>query len=97
MEGLRSLGTFLGLLSAGLAIALKDVVASMAGWIFILWRRPFQLGDRIQIGDRAGDVVDLRLFQFTLLEIGNWVDADQSTGRSIHVPNGAVFTEPLFN
>jgi len=97
LEGLRSLGTFLGLLSAGLAIALKDVVASMAGWIFILWRRPFQLGDRIQIGDRSGDVVDLRLFQFTLLEVGNWVDADQSTGRVIHVPNSLVFTEPLFN
>jgi small-conductance mechanosensitive channel len=97
LEGLRSLGTFLGLLSAGIAIALKDAVASMAGWIFILWRRPFQLGDRIQIGDRAGDVVDLRLFQFTLLEIGNWVDADQSTGRIIHVPNFLVFTEPLYN
>ncbi len=97
LEGLRSLGTFFGLLSAGLAIALKDVVASVAGWVFILWRRPFQLGDRIQIGDRAGDVVDIRLFQFTLLEIGNWVDADQSTGRVIHVPNLMVFTEPLFN
>ena len=97
LEGLRSLGTFLGLLSAGLAIALKDVVASFGAWIFILWRRPFQLGDRIQIGSRAGDVVDIRPFQFTLLEIGNWVDADQSTGRIIHVPNFLVFTEPLFN
>jgi len=97
LEGLRSLGTFLGLLSAGIAIALKDVVASLAGWVFILWRRPFQLGDRIQIGTRAGDVVDLRPFQFTLLEIGNWVDADQSTGRVIHVPNLLIFTEPLFN
>ena len=97
LEGLRSLGTFLGLLSAGVAIALKDVVASLAGWAFILWRRPFQLGDRIQIGTRAGDVVDLRPFQFTLLEIGNWVDADQSTGRIIHVPNFLIFSEPLFN
>ena len=97
LEGLRSLGTFLGLLSAGVAIALKDVVASVAGWAFILWRRPFQLGDRIQLGDRAGDVVDLRPFQFTLLEIGNWVAADQSTGRIIHVPNFLVFTEPLYN
>jgi len=97
LEGLRSLGTFLGLLSAGVAIALKDVVASLAGWIFILWRRPFQLGDRIQIGSRAGDVVDVRPFQFTILEIGNWVQADQSTGRVIHVPNLLVFNEPLFN
>lgn len=97
LEAIQSLGTFLGLLSAGIAIALKDLVASLAGWIFILWRRPFQLGDRIQIGDRAGDVVDVRIFQFTLLEIGNWVAADQSTGRIIHVPNARLFTEALAN
>lgn len=97
LEGLRSLGTFLGLLSAGVAIALKDVVTSFVGWIFILWRRPFQLGDRIQLAERAGDVVDIRPFQFTLLEIGNWVQADQSTGRIIHIPNARVFSEPLAN
>lgn len=97
LEAIQSLGTFLGLLSAGVAIALKDLVASMAGWLFILWRRPFQLGDRIQVGGRAGDVVDIRIFQFTLLEIGNWVEADQSTGRIIHVPNSLLFTEPLAN
>jgi small-conductance mechanosensitive channel len=97
LEAIRSLGTFLGLLSAGLAIALKDLVASLAGWMFILWRRPFQLGDRIQIGTHAGDVIDIRIFQFTLLEIGNWVAADQSTGRIIHVPNARLFTETLAN
>jgi small-conductance mechanosensitive channel len=94
---LRSVGTFLGLLSAGLAISLKDLVADLAGWAFIAWRRPFELGDRIQIGDHAGDVVDRSLFQFTIMEIGNWVSADQSTGRLIHIPNAAVFTKPLAN
>jgi len=97
MEAIQSLGTFLGLLTAGIAIALKDLVAGMAGWVFIMWRRPFQLGDRIQIGDCAGDVVDIRMFQFTLLEVGNWVAADQSTGRIIHVPNARLLTEPLAN
>ena len=38
--------------------------------------------------------IDLRLFQFSVIEVGNWVDADQSTGRIIHIPNGFVFTEP---
>ena len=85
-------GAFLGLFTAGLAIALKDPLTNIAGWIFILTRKPFNLGDRIQIGETAGDVIDLRLFQFTLLEIGNWVDSDQSTGRIIHIPNGVVFT-----
>jgi small-conductance mechanosensitive channel len=95
--GMQSLVTFLGLLSAGLAIALKDPVANLAAWAYIMWRRPFEVGERVQIGPHAGDVIDLRLFQFTLNEIGNWVDADQSTGRIIHIPNGRVFTEPLAN
>ena len=96
-EGLDSLTTYLGLLSAGIAIALKDVLTDFAGWIFLLWRRPFEVGDRIAIGAHAGDVIDIRLFQFTLNEIGNWVDADQSTGRVVHIPNGMVFTAPQVN
>ncbi len=96
-EILQSLGTFFGLLSAGLAIALKDIVVNFAAWIIILWRRPFEVGDRIQIGENAGDVIDQRIFQFTLLEIGNWVEADQSTGRVIHIPNGKILTDVLAN
>jgi small-conductance mechanosensitive channel len=96
-EGIQSIATFLGLLSAGVAIALKDLLANLAGWGFIMWRRPFEVGDRVQIGNDAGDVIDLRIFQFTLMEIGNWVEADQSTGRIIHIPNGKIFTEPLAN
>jgi small-conductance mechanosensitive channel len=95
--GVRPLLTFLGFLSAGLAIALKEPVSNLAGWAFIIWRRPFEVGDRIQIGPHAGDVIDLGLFQFTLNEIGAWVQADQSSGRIIHVPNGKVFTDPVAN
>jgi len=76
---------------------LKDLLVNLAGWIFIIWRKPFEVGDRIQIGNQSGDVIDIRIFQFTLMEIGNWVDADQSTGRVIHIPNGKVFTEPQAN
>src|SRR3989449_8600668 len=95
--GMRELTTILGFISAGLAIALKDPVSNLAGCAFILWRRPFEVGDRVQIGPHAGDVIDLGLFQFTLNEIGGWVNADQSTGRIIHVPNGKVFTDPVAN
>ncbi len=97
VERFRSLATFFGLLTAGLAIALRDLVASFAAWVFILLRRPFEVGDRIQIGQLAGDVIDLRIFKFSLLEIGNWVDADQSTGRVVHVPNHLVLTDSLIN
>lgn len=97
VERVGSLATFLGLFTAGLAIALKDLVANLAGWAFIVWSRPFDVGDRVQVGPHAGDVIDLHLFQFTLNEIGNWVDAEQSTGRIIHVPNGKVLSEPIAN
>lgn len=90
-------GAFLGLMTAGFAIALKDPLTNLAGWIFILFRKPFVVGDRVQIGEHTGDIIDIRLFQFTMLEIGNWVEADQSTGRIIHLPNGKVFMEPQAN
>lgn len=95
--GIQSLATYLGLVSAGIAIALKDLVSSFAGWIFLLWRRPFAVGDRIQIGIYRGDVIDIRVFKFSLMEIGNWVDADQSTGRIVHVPNSMIFTDVMAN
>ena len=97
LTGFQDIGTFLGLVSAGLAIALKDLVASVAGWVYLLWRRPFEVGDRIQIGKHAGDVIDIRLFRFTLIEIGNWVEADQSTGRVILIPNSRILIEAIAN
>ena len=88
----ESIGTFIGLLSAGLAIAFKDLLVNIGGWLFITIRKPFKIGDRIQIGEITGDVIDIRLFQASVIEVGNWVDAEQSTGRIIHIPNGLVFT-----
>jgi small-conductance mechanosensitive channel len=79
------------------AIALHAPLTNFAGWVFLTVRRPFTVGDRIQIGEHAGDVIDLRLFAFSLVEIGNWVDADQSTGRILHIPNGKVFQETVAN
>jgi small-conductance mechanosensitive channel len=97
VQGFTGLATYLGLLSAGIAVALQDPLVNLAGWIFILARRPFKVGDRVQLAQFHGDVVDIRMFRFILLEIGNWVHADQSTGRVIHVPNGLVFKNPVAN
>jgi small-conductance mechanosensitive channel len=97
LEDIQSLATYLGLLSAGIAIALQDLVGNLAGWGFIIWRRPFAVGDRIELGQHAGDVIDIRLFSFSLLEIAGRIDAEQSTGRVIHIPNGRVLREPVAN
>ncbi len=94
---LTNAGSFIGILSAGVAIALTDVLKNVAGWVLIMTRRPFKAGDRIEIGPHSGDVIDIRMFRFSLLEIGNWIDADQSTGRMLHVPNGLLFSEPMAN
>jgi len=92
-EGFQDISTFLGLVSAGLAVALQAPITNLAGWLFIVWRRPFAVGDRVQIGSDIGDVIDIRLFEFSLLEVGNWVDAEQSTGRVLHIPNGKIFSD----
>ncbi len=96
-EAIHDLTTFLGLLSAGIAIALRDVINNIAGWIYLIWVKPIGIGDRIQIGSHAGDVVDIGLFSITIMEIGNWVDSDQSTGRIIKIPNGKIFIEAIAN
>ena len=96
-RGIASLTTIVGLASAGLAVALHDTIANIAGFFFIESRKPFRVGDRIELGDTRGDVIDIRLFQFSVVEVGQWVDADQSTGRIIHVPNSLVMRLPLAN
>ena len=97
VDGLRQVGTFLGLLTAGLAIALKDLIIDFVGWLVILIKSPFKIGDRIQVGDNAGDVVDISILHFTLLEIGKWEEGGQSTGRLTLVPNAKVLTEYVSN
>lgn len=89
--------TYLGLLSAGLAIAFQDPIVNMAGWYFILLQKPFRVGDRIEVEGQIGDVVDINLFQFSIVEVGNWVREEQSTGRIIHIPNAKIFKAPLAN
>ena len=91
------LGTFLGLSGAGIAIALRDMLVNLVAWFFILWKRPFSIGDRIEINETTGDVIDIRIFQFSVLEIGNRVGAEQSTGRIVHIPNKNIFEYDLAN
>ena len=88
LENASQIATYLGLLSAGLAVALREPLINLIGWVYIMWQRPFNIGDRIQIGDHARDVIDIDPFQSVLMKIGNWVHGDQSTGRIIHIPNG---------
>lgn len=95
--GARSIATFIGLFSAALAIVMKDVILNIAGWIYIIVKSPLSVGDRIEIDGIAGDVIDVQVFSFTLMEIRNWIDADQSTGRIVYIPNVFIFNKALLN
>ena len=97
LQNINSLTILLGFISAGLALALQEVILCIAGWVLIVTRRPFETGDRVEMEGVRGDVIDIRLFQTSLLEIGNWVDADQSTGRIVNIPNSHVFKYPNYN
>jgi len=97
IQNLNSITIFLGVASAGVALALQEVILCMAGWMLILTRHPFEVGDRVEINGVKGDIIDIRLFQTAMLEIGNWVDADQSTGRIVNVPNSFVFKKENYN
>ncbi len=89
--------TLLTVIGAGLAIAMREAFLSALGWFHLMVRAPYKQGDRIEMKGVRGDVVDVRFLHTTLMEIGGWVDADQSTGRLVHIPNSWIFQDSLYN
>ncbi len=86
-----------GLLSAGVAIALQDLLKNVAGGVIIAFMGEFKPGDRIQVEKETGDVLDINFFYTTLMEIQEWVDGDQYTGRLIQIPNGFILNKTVKN
>jgi small-conductance mechanosensitive channel len=90
-------GTFFGLLGAGLAIALREPLLSIAGRVAIFAGRIYDAGDRVQIGASSGDVIDVGFFYTRIMEIGNWIRGDQYSGRILQFPNAQIFGSGVFN
>jgi small-conductance mechanosensitive channel len=86
-----------GIAGAGVAVALQDVVASIAGAFSIGFSKLYAVGDRVQIGDTRGDVIDIGLLRTTLMETGNWVSQDLYNGRIARIPNSTVLRGSVFN
>ena len=86
-----------GVAGAGVAFALQEVIASAAGWIAISFGGFYRVGDRVQLGGIKGDVIDIGILRTTIMQIGEWVNADQYNGRIVRVANSFVFKEPVFN
>jgi len=96
-EQLHSIAIALGVASAGIAFALQEVIVSIAGWLAITFGRFYNIGDRVQLSGTVGDVIDISVFATTLMEVGEWVKADQYSGRVVRIANSFVFTEPVYN
>ncbi len=94
---LSGLAVFLGVAGAGVAVALREVILSIAGWLAITVGGLYRAGDRIEIAGQKGDVIDISILRTTLMEIGQWVDADLYNGRVVRITNSFVFQQPVFN
>ena len=94
---LGQLAVVFGVIGAGIAFALQEVIASVAGWVAISFGRFFAPGDRIQLGGITGDVIDIGILRTTLMECGEWVKSDLYNGRIVRVANSFVFKEPVYN
>ncbi|MBE0524803.1 MAG: mechanosensitive ion channel, partial [Methanosarcinales archaeon] len=86
-----------GIISAGIAIALQDLLKSVAGGVIIFISGSFKAGDRIQVGNEIGDVLDIKIFYTSLMEIREWIDGDQYSGRIIQLPNSFVLNSTVKN
>ncbi len=86
-----------GLVSAGVAFALQDVIKNLAGGIFIYLNRIYTVGDRIEMTGKTGDVIDIGIFYTTILETREWISADLPTGRITTIPNGVVLGTTINN
>lgn len=88
----------LGLISLVLGFALQTPITSLIGWVYILAREPYRVGDRIRIGDATGDVVDVDYLDTTLWEVGGeYVSTDHPSGRLIKFPNANVLSSAVYN
>lgn len=86
-----------GVAGAGIAFALQEVIASVAGWLAVSFGGFYDTGDRIQLGGIRGDVIDIGILRTTLMECGQWVNGDLYNGRIVRVANSFVFKEPVVN
>ena len=88
----------LGLISLILGFALQKPITSFIGWIYLMVRAPYRVGDRIKIGDATGDVIDVSYFDTTLWEFGGqYLSTDHPTGRIIKLPNSEVLSSAVYN
>ena len=87
-----------GVLSVIVGLSVQTPMSSLIGWIYILVRRQYRVGDRIEIDDATGDVIDVGYLDTTLWEFGGkYLSTDHPSGRIIKFPNSKVLNTIVFN
>ena len=88
----------LGVISIVVGLAVQTPMTSFIGWLYILVRAPYRVGDRIQIGDATGDVIEVSYLDTTLWEFGGkYLSTDHPSGRIIKFPNSHVLNSTIYN
>lgn len=97
VENTETLLLSYGLLSAAVALALQDVIKDLIGGFVLLGSGNYHVGDRIEVDGIVGDVIKINILYTTIMEIRNWVDGDQPTGRLSMIPNGKLSSSVVYN
>jgi small-conductance mechanosensitive channel len=89
--------TILGLVGAGLTVAMKDFIMAFLGWFSLMGKNGIHVGDWVEINGVAGEVVEIGLLKTVILETGNWTDAGHPTGRKVSFMNNFAIEGHFFN
>lgn len=91
------ISTVVGLVTAGLTVALKDFIIAFLGWFVLMGRNGIRVGDWVEINGISGEVVEIGLLRTVLLETGNWADSGHPTGRRVTFVNSFAIERHFFN
>ncbi len=94
---LENIITIISFVSAALTLALRELIFNYFAGLYIKIKKPFQIDDRIEFDGTKGDVISLGTLDFELLEVGNNLNGEQSTGRIINVPNSVAINSSIKN
>jgi small-conductance mechanosensitive channel len=93
----QNMAVIIGLAVAGILLASQSSISAFSGYLLIVSTNIYGIGDRISVNNVTGDVMDIGFMRTTIMEIGQWVKADQYTGRIVTISNKALFDNPVFN
>ena len=98
MPYIKNILTFISFISAAMTIALREFIYNLFSGIYIRVRKPFSVEDRIEIDETRGDVININMLNFEILEVSEKDHYNgQSTGIIVTIPNSMIFTKPLKN